>query len=68
MPLRTILAAGALAAALSLNGLATNAVAQENAKPNILVIWGDDIGTWNISHRNLGMMGYQTPNIRQHRR
>jgi len=33
------------------------------AQPNILVIWGDDIGTWNISQRNLGMMGYQTPNI-----
>jgi arylsulfatase A-like enzyme len=31
--------------------------------PNILVIWGDDIGTWNISHNNRGMMGYQTPNI-----
>ncbi|TFH39120.1 MAG: arylsulfatase [Bacteroidia bacterium] len=32
-------------------------------KPNILVIWGDDIGTWNISFNNRGMMGYQTPNI-----
>jgi arylsulfatase len=32
-------------------------------KPNILVIWGDDIGYWNISHNNRGMMGYQTPNI-----
>ncbi len=32
-------------------------------KPNILVIWGDDIGVWNISHNNRGMMGYQTPNI-----
>ncbi|MFN3161875.1 MAG: arylsulfatase [Rubinisphaera brasiliensis] len=32
-------------------------------KPNILVIWGDDIGMWNISHNNRGMMGYQTPNI-----
>ena len=32
-------------------------------KPNILVIWGDDIGYWNISHNNHGMMGYQTPNI-----
>jgi len=32
-------------------------------QPNILVIWGDDIGTWNISHNNRGMMGYQTPNI-----
>ncbi|MEM9106421.1 MAG: arylsulfatase, partial [Pseudomonadota bacterium] len=26
-------------------------------------IWGDDIGTWNISHKNMGMMGYKTPNI-----
>ena len=32
-------------------------------KPNILVIWGDDIGTWNISHNSRGMMGYRTPNI-----
>src|SRR5262249_9824221 len=32
-------------------------------RPNILVIWGDDIGTWNISHNNRGMMGYMTPNI-----
>ncbi|HSF17570.1 MAG TPA: arylsulfatase [Vicinamibacteria bacterium] len=34
-----------------------------STKPNVLVIWGDDIGTWNISHNNRGMMGYQTPNI-----
>ncbi len=32
-------------------------------KPNIVVIWGDDIGYWNISAYNLGMMGYKTPNI-----
>ena len=32
-------------------------------KPNIMVIWGDDIGVWNISHNNRGMMGYMTPNI-----
>ncbi|WP_082858899.1 arylsulfatase [Planctomyces sp. SH-PL62] len=32
-------------------------------KPNILVIWGDDIGLWNVSHNNRGMMGYRTPNI-----
>ena len=32
-------------------------------QPNILVIWGDDIGIWNISHNNRGMMGYMTPNI-----
>ena len=38
-----------------------NASAQ--SKPNILVIWGDDIGTTNISYNNHGMMGYMTPNI-----
>jgi arylsulfatase A-like enzyme len=32
-------------------------------KPNILVIWGDDIGGFNISAYNRGMMGYRTPNI-----
>jgi arylsulfatase A-like enzyme len=32
-------------------------------KPNILILWGDDIGTWNISHFSHGMMGYHTPNI-----
>ena len=39
------------------------AQAQEARKPNILVIWGDDIGWYNISAYNLGVMGYQTPNI-----
>jgi arylsulfatase len=39
------------------------APADQGKKPNILVIWGDDIGTWNISHNNRGMMGYRTPNI-----
>ncbi len=34
-----------------------------NGKPNILVLWGDDIGWYNISHNNRGAMGYQTPNI-----
>ncbi len=32
-------------------------------KPNILVLWGDDIGWFNISHNNRGAMGYRTPNI-----
>ena len=45
------------AIALPLTGIA------KNDQPNILVIWGDDIGTWNISHNNRGMMGYETPNI-----
>ena len=32
-------------------------------KPNILVIWGDDIGQFNVSAYNMGVMGYKTPNI-----
>ena len=36
---------------------------QEQRKPNILVIWGDDIGYWNLSCYSRGMMGYHTPNI-----
>jgi len=38
-------------------------VAQANDKPNILVIWGDDIGWMNPSAYHRGMMGYKTPNI-----
>ncbi len=34
-----------------------------NKKPNILVIWGDDIGQSNLSCYTRGLMGYQTPNI-----
>ena len=33
------------------------------SKPNVLVIWGDDVGVGNISAYNHGIMGYQTPNI-----
>ncbi len=51
----------ALAFGLALGILAPAQAADK--KPNILVIWGDDIGTWNISHNNRGMMGYKTPNI-----
>ena len=40
---------------------AGGAAAQD--KPNILVIWGDDIGQFNVSAYNMGMMGYKTPNI-----
>jgi arylsulfatase A-like enzyme len=32
-------------------------------QPNILILWGDDIGWWNISYNNRGQMGYRTPNI-----
>jgi arylsulfatase A-like enzyme len=53
------------ASALTLGLLSTAASAQAPTakKPNILVIWGDDIGNQNISHNSRGMMGYQTPNI-----
>ena len=47
-----------------LTALALPAAAQTAAKkPNILVIWGDDVGQFNISAYNMGMMGYKTPNI-----
>jgi arylsulfatase len=32
-------------------------------RPNIVIIWGDDIGWYNVSAYNLGVMGYRTPNI-----
>ncbi len=43
--------------------LAVALPASAEQKPNILVIWGDDIGWFNISAYSHGMMGYQTPNI-----
>lgn len=54
--LRSWLCAAALA-------LSATPAAWSAEKPNILVIWGDDIGTWNLSAYNLGSMGFQTPNI-----
>ena len=52
------------AAALTIGAAAGSpAHADTPAKPNILVIWGDDIGGFNISAYNRGMMGYKTPNI-----
>jgi arylsulfatase A-like enzyme len=41
----------------------TPAPAVNNGKPNIVVIFGDDIGIWNLSCYSMGMMGYHTPNI-----
>jgi arylsulfatase A-like enzyme len=59
-------AAGGLA--LGMSSLSAPALAQQPAqappkKPNILIIWGDDIGTWNVSAYNQGTMGYKTPSI-----
>ena len=71
---RNILMAGgsllALSAALDANAEAQDAQTVKAAgapsnseKPNILVIWGDDIGVANISAYSNGLMGYDTPNI-----
>ena len=43
--------------------LAASVHAADQKKPNILIIWGDDIGQFNVSAINRGMMGYKTPNI-----
>jgi arylsulfatase len=50
---------------LAIAGIAATAAPAfaQAKKPNILVIWGDDIGWYNISAYNLGLMGYKTPNI-----
>ncbi|GAK84215.1 arylsulfatase [Vibrio ponticus] len=49
--------------AVGVGVLATSSVAVAADKPNILAIFGDDVGYWNISAYNQGMMGYETPNI-----
>jgi arylsulfatase len=48
---------------VGLLGLLVNSVHAAEKQPNIVVIWGDDIGQFNISAYNMGMMGYKTPNI-----
>jgi arylsulfatase len=53
-----------VAMALASAGLMPHAVqAQQSPKPNIVIIWGDDIGQSNVSAYSKGMMGYKTPNI-----
>ena len=62
MSMSRIILAGLLASLASVTLAFSPALAQQQ-KPNILVIMGDDIGYWNISAYNRGMMGYRTPNI-----
>jgi len=52
-----------LGAARAAEPAAAQAAAGQGKKPNILIIWGDDIGQFNISAYNMGLMGYKTPNI-----
>lgn len=55
---------GTMGLNLASSGLAAPAPKNEvSPKPNIVVIWGDDIGQFNLSTYNRGMMGYRTPNI-----
>lgn len=53
-PLRWLAAAALLVPALAI---------AKTDKPNILVVWGDDIGQSNVSAYTMGLMGYRTPNI-----
>ncbi len=48
---------------VSLMFMSITACAEEEKQPNILVIWGDDIGWQNLSSYGMGTMGYTTPNI-----
>jgi arylsulfatase len=50
-------------AVLALFALTSPAFAQQQKKPNIVVIMSDDVGVWNISAYHRGMMGGRTPNI-----
>ena len=52
-----------LAFLAALTVVSVPAAAQQQQRPNIVIIWGDDIGQSNISAYSRGMMGYQTPNI-----
>ena len=52
---------GSLAAVTAVSVPAT--AQQQQQRPNIVIIWGDDIGQSNVSAYSRGMMGYQTPNI-----
>jgi arylsulfatase A-like enzyme len=55
---------GLMCTAMATLAFGTSATAQAPAnRPNVVVIMGDDIGYWNISAYNRGMMGYRTPNI-----
>ena len=52
-----------LLSAMLLSIAALPGLAQAQQKPNIVVVWGDDIGWFNPSCYHRGMMGYKTPNI-----
>ena len=48
---------------MGLIACAVDTASAQPKRPNIVVIWGDDIGQSNVSAYTFGLMGYQTPNI-----
>ncbi len=52
-----------VAAAIQLLVAPHQATAQSPKRPNIVIIWGDDVGQSNVSAYSMGLMGYRTPNI-----
>ena len=49
--------------AVTMTVMSALAASSSNQKPNIVIIWGDDVGQSNLSAYTKGMMGYKTPNI-----
>ena len=53
----------ALATLIVMTSILTGMARAESQRPNFLIIWGDDVGMWNLSAYHRGMMGGTTPNI-----
>ncbi len=62
-PIRSCVATTVLAALMTFAAIAAERQAIAQQKPNIVVIFGDDIGQTNVSAYSMGVMGYRTPNI-----
>jgi arylsulfatase len=54
---------GLLSAVFAATVTCAPAAAQQQQRPNIVIVWGDDVGQSNISAYSRGVMGYTTPNI-----
>ena len=59
----SVMAAGTLLPTSNVEAAPKKHSEGNNEKPNIIVIWGDDVGMTNISAYSRGLMGYKTPNI-----
>lgn len=63
---RSILQMTAIVVAIAVlqpHSASQRAMAQDSKPPNIVIIWGDDVGQSNVSAYSMGVMGYRTPNI-----